>query len=90
MAAKLKQCISDPKLVKPTCVWEVVDILKNGKQTAENSTQMFQNLKIFTASQTHFDFTNIGSEMHHFSSTSIYFSWFSIGTSCMCSFSKSL
>ena len=33
-------------LVKPKCVWEVADFLKNCKQTAEKCKQFFENWKI--------------------------------------------
>ena len=42
MAVALKQCIFDPMLVKPKCVWEVADFLKNCKQRCK---QIFQNWK---------------------------------------------
>ena len=32
-------------LVKPKCVWEVADFLKNCKQTAEKCKQIFENWK---------------------------------------------
>ena len=73
MAIFLKLSISDPMLVKPKCVWEaVVFFLKNCKQTAEKCKQIFQNWKKTTVSQTHFGFTNIGSEMHSFRGTAIW------------------
>ena len=71
MAVQLKLCISDPMLVKPKCVWEAVVFLKNCKQTAEKCKQIFENWKKTTASETHFGFTNIGSEMHSFRGTAI-------------------
>ena len=40
-----KPCISDPMLVKPKCVWEVADFLKNCKQTAVKCKQIFENWK---------------------------------------------
>ena len=45
MAVALKWCIFDPMLVKPKCVWEVADFLKNCKQTAEKCKQIFENWK---------------------------------------------
>ena len=86
MAVELKWCIFDPILVKPKCVWEAVVYLKNCKQTSEKCELIFENWKktklLDTTSQTHFGLTNIGSNMHRFSSTAIYFWQFSIGTPC--------
>ena len=65
MAEALKQCIVEPKLIKPKCVWMVVVFLKNCKQTAEKWKQIFENWKKITASETHFGFTNFGSTMCH-------------------------
>ena len=66
-AVTQKISISDPKLVKPKCVWVAVVFLKNCKQIAEKCKQFFENWKKKpTASQTHFGFTNIGPEMHSF------------------------
>ena len=45
MAIPLKLCISDPMLVMPKYVWEVVIFLKNYKQTAEKCKQICENLK---------------------------------------------
>ena len=45
MAVALKRCIFDPMLVKPKCVWEVADFLKNCKQTAEKCKQILENWK---------------------------------------------
>ena len=39
-------------------------------------------MKKFTATQTHFGFTNLGLKVHRFSSTATYFRQFSIGTPC--------
>ena len=66
MAVTLKLCISDSMFVKPKCIWEVTVFLKNCKQTAEKCKKNWKKLKKTTASQTHFGFTNIGSEMHTF------------------------
>ena len=75
IAVELKWCISKAILVKPKCVWEAENFLKRSKQTTEY-------WKISDTCQTHFGFTNIGSKMHWFSSTAIYFWQFSIGTPC--------
>ena len=77
------QCIFDPMLVKPKCVWEAVVYSKKCKQTAEKCKQIFENWKKSTASQPHFGFTNIGSNMHHFWATAFYFCIFSYGTPCI-------
>ena len=63
-ALSLKLSISDPMLVKPKCVWEVEVFLKNCKQTAENVNKFSKIEKKTATFQVHFDFTNIGSEMH--------------------------
>ena len=39
----LKLRISDPMLVKPKCVWEAYNFLKNCKKTAENCKQTAEN-----------------------------------------------
>ena len=41
--ATLKQCIFDPTLVKPKCVWEAVFYSKNCNKTAEKCNQIFEN-----------------------------------------------
>ena len=48
----------------------------------------FRKLKTSTTSQTHFGFTKIGSKVHRFSSTAIYFWQFSIGASCILHFDQ--
>ena len=45
IAVTLLRCIFNPMLVKPKCVWEVADFLKNCKQTAEKCKQIFENWK---------------------------------------------
>ena len=45
MTVAKNQGIFNPISVKPKCVWEAVDILKNCKQTAENCMQIFENWK---------------------------------------------
>ena len=45
MIVELKRCKFDLMLVKPKCVWEVVDFLKNWEQTAEDCKQLFKNWK---------------------------------------------
>ena len=63
-------------LVKPKCVWEAVNCLKNCKQISKIE-------KYFTSSQTHFGFSNIVVKVHRLNFTAIYFWQFSIGTPCM-------
>ena len=43
-------------MVKPKCVWEVADFLKNCKQTVEKCKQI-RKLKKSATSQTHFGLT---------------------------------
>ena len=81
MAASLKLCISDPMLVKPKCVWEAVDFLKNCKQTAENANK-FSTINKTTAYQTHFGFANKWSEMHSFRGAAIWNNGFWFGSPC--------
>ena len=40
-----KQCIFDPMLVKPKCVWEAYIYFENCKQTAENCNQRAEKSK---------------------------------------------
>ena len=81
--AKVRGCCSESVhiwpyvLVKPKCIWEAVEYLKNCKQTAVK----FSKIEKTYASQTHFGFTNIGSNMHRFWTTAFYFCNFSNGAS---------
>ena len=82
MAVALKLCILDPKLVKPKCVWEAVDFFNFRKFVYIFELFVYNFSKKTTISQTHFGFTNLGSKMHRFRATAIYFWQFSIGTPC--------
>ena len=75
MAVALKRGTFHSFLVYLKCVEEAVIFMKNCKQTANNGKQM----KIET---THFGFARIGTNMHPFSSTAIYFWILLNGTSC--------
>ena len=66
-------------LVKPKCVWEVVVFFNFWK----NFQLFVYNFSKTTASQTHFGFTNIGSEMHNFRGTAIWNQKFRFGSPCM-------
>ena len=65
MAEPLKICISDPMLVKLKCVLKAQVYF----DFSAICLQFFK--KKLTASQIHFGFTNIGSEMHIFRGTAI-------------------
>ena len=54
--------------------------LINGKQTAEKST--WPNGKQLPSFKARFGFEYMGSKMHHFKDTTIYFCNFSHGTPC--------
>ena len=56
-------------VVKPKCVWEMVVYFEKLKKIS-------WKIEKGAASQTHFGFINIGSNMHHFSATAIFFSFF--------------
>ena len=49
-----KLCISNPILVKPTCIWQWNDFLKDCKQTADKNVNNHSD---------YFGFTNLGSEI---------------------------
>ena len=57
-------------------------IFENCKQTAEKCKQIFENWKKNTASQTHFGFTNMGSEMNILRIIDNWISKFWFGSPC--------
>ena len=59
LAITQKLCISDPMLVKPKCVWEAYNFF-------DFQLFVYNFSKKLYASQTHFGFTNMGTEMHSF------------------------
>ena len=75
MAVALQQCIFDPMLVNLKCVSgaEGSFFFNFSKICLYFSAVYLQFFKKITASQTHFGFTNIGSNMHCFRDTVIYF-----------------
>ena len=98
---RILSCISDtmerPPLISqhsqnkahPNALKPYVDKAKmclRGGRFFKKFYENFRELKKYTTFQTHFGFTNIGSKVHRFSSTVIYFWQFSIGTSCMLHF----
>ena len=66
LAITLKLCISDPMLVKPKCVWEASNFFDFQLFVYNFQLFVYNLSKKLDASQTHFGFTNIGSEMHSF------------------------
>ena len=72
MAVALKQCIFEPMLVKPKMRLKSGSFYQFSKICLHFSAVCLQFFKK-TASQTHFGFTNIGSNMHRFSATAISF-----------------
>ena len=71
----MKQFTFDTMMVKPKCVWElaVFSIFKN----------LFKFVMWTATSQTLFGFTNVGSNMHIFRGTAIYFWEIINGTPCI-------
>ena len=59
LAITLKLCISDPMLVKPKCIWEAYNFF-------DFQLFVYNFSKKLYASQTHFGFTNMESEMLSF------------------------
>ena len=83
VAVELNRCAFDPMLVNPKCVWEAVDFFNHWKFGYNFQLFVYNFPKnLHTTSQTHFGFINIGSKVHRFSYTAIYFWPFSIGTPC--------
>ena len=82
MPIELKRCIFDLKLVKPKCVLEAVVYFWKILNKQLKIVNKFKEFEKTIASQTYFGFTNIGSNIHHFSS--VYFWWFSIGAGAPC------
>ena len=80
LAITLKLCITDPMLVKPKCVREAYNFFDFQLFVYNFQLVVYNFSKKLYASQTHFGFINIGSEMLFFDSTPIYFWWFSIWT----------
>ena len=66
MAITLKICISDPMLVKPKYVLEASIYFHFSADCLQFSAVCLQFFKKLYASQMHFGFTNMGSEMHIF------------------------
>ena len=64
--------------------------LKNCKQTAEKCKQIFWKLKKTTASQTHFGFTNMGSEVLSFRVIALRKEQFWLGSPCILSYLDNL
>ena len=58
-----KLSISDHKLLKPKCVWEAVFFFQYSKVFYIFQLFVYNFSKKTTASQKHFGFTNLGSEM---------------------------
>ena len=73
LAITLKLCISDPMLVKPKCVWEPSVFFNFQKFVYIFQLFVYNFSKKSATSQTHFGFTNLGSNMHRFRATAIYF-----------------
>ena len=67
----LKWWIFDPMLVMPKCVWEVADFFSFLKICLHLSADCLQFFKKSATSQTHFGFTNIGSNTHRYRATAI-------------------
>ena len=66
LATTLKLCISDLMLVKPICVWEAYNFFDFQLFVYNFQLFVYNFSKKLDASQTHFGFTNMGSEMHGF------------------------
>ena len=62
-AVTSKVCIFDPTLVKPKWVWDAVVFFNFQKFCLHFSAVCLQFFKKNTTSQTHFGFTNMGSNM---------------------------
>ena len=78
IAKALKQCIFNLLLVKPKCVWEVVrSFFQFSKICLHFQLIVYKFKKKPTASQTHFGFINMGSNMRRFSATATSFGLFS-------------
>ena len=82
MAVYLKLCISDHILVKPKCVLEAVVFFNFRKFVFIFQLFVYNFSEKTSASQTHFGFTNIGSEMHSFRGTAIWNYGFWFGSPC--------
>ena len=80
-----KLSLSDPKLVKPKCVWEAVVFFQFLKICLHFSTVCLQFFKKTTTSQTHYGFTNMGSEVLSFWVISLGKGQFWFGSPCISS-----